>query len=86
MQFVGCGFAVVLPEWHNVAGQRRRRRFPALSMTDRMVRTWGHQRGRAGRMVIGKQRIVIYDIVSQAPYSAVSLGMPASGSAARKTP
>lgn len=30
--------------------------------------------GQAGRMVIGKQRIVIYDIVSQAPYSAVSLG------------
>ncbi|HJO67244.1 MAG TPA: glycosyltransferase family 4 protein [Sphingomonas sanguinis] len=32
------------------------------------------QRGRTGRRVIGKQRIVIYDIVSQAPYSAASLG------------
>ena len=29
---------------------------------------------RQGRLIIGKKRIVIYDIVSQAPYNAASLG------------
>lgn len=39
-----------------------------------MVRVHRCQGDGRGRLVIGKKRIVIYDIVSQAPYSAASLG------------